>query len=84
MTLTTLNLSSNLYSALIANKDISRDLQLFEALDIIEDEHKDELENIVACYGPDTTIGALLLMAKNEEPKPFTLKDLVSWLKFWA
>ena len=84
MTLTTPKLSSDLYSALVSNPAIPRTTQLFEALPAVEEEYKDELEGMLVAYGPDTTVGELLSMAKKEEPKPYTLKDFMAWFKFWA
>jgi len=79
-------LSKELTNALLDAEGISYDSQLFEAQGVLQDAGSDQvgaLEDMIQIYGPDTTVGDLLAMAREEKPKPFGLKDIVSWLKVW-
>ena len=83
MTLTTKQISDKLSKALMSNPDIPHETMLFKAVDVVEEKYKDELENLIGCYGPDTTVLELVQMAKVESPKPVKFKDILGWLKIW-
>lgn len=79
-------LSKELTDALISTEGVDYGSQLFEALGILQDSGSDQvdgLEDMIQIYGPDTTVGDLLAMGRQESPKRFGFWDFFSWLKCW-
>lgn len=84
--LATKKISKELTHALRHNENIKSNDILANALGVIETDQVElssELERLIACYGPDTTVNELIDMATFEEPKPVEWGKVFSKFAFW-
>lgn len=75
-------LSLKLLTVLRTDKNIHWNQNLAQAYRFIQKDYpefEDEFEVQIMQYGPDTTIGALVNMARYEKPEPITFNCIKNW-----
>ncbi len=77
-------LSPELLSFLRKDKDIRLAQTLAQAAKFVQSkrsELSDQFDVQILQYGPDTTIGELIPMAREEKPVPMTWKLFLGWFR---
>lgn len=84
--LNTKKISKDLISTLRSNENIKPNDMLSNVFGVIEEEHPEhslEFDDMISCYGPDTTVSDLIKMASTEEPNAINFSSIFNKLAFW-